>query len=471
MNNKLSYKLITYILIISFTITSISLYINLNKTYNDQIQQFEKNLNNIQKNRLDILSQSLWDVNETAINIFLKNMLNNDNIIYAKIIENDNNIYEIGSHRNKDVIKKEFNIYKQFKNENYYIGKLIIIADLRPLYQKLQSNAITIIIEELIKIFLISLLIIFFIKQFLTNNLEKMANYANNLNLDNLNVPLKIKEETTNKNDEIDIVANAINKMRTNLQHQLERSREKDTILAHQSKMAAMGEMIGNIAHQWRQPLSVISTAATGIKVNKEIGVYDEKQVLDTMDAINESAQYLSTTIDDFRDFFKPEKKKQHFYINNVINKALSLVSQQFKNKEIEIIQNIENAEIFGFENELIQVFINLLNNAKDELVTLKQEKKLIFIESNIHNHQLIITIKDNANGVKEELLSRIFEPYFTTKSKNLGTGIGLYICEEIIVKHMKGAIKVTNQTYTYKDIEYRGAQFTITLNCNTTQS
>ena len=466
MKNKLSYKLIFYIFIISFSITSLALYINLKNTYESQVIKFEKDLNNIEKNRLEILSQSLWDVNQVAINIFLENLLNDEHIVYAKIIENDGNIYEFGEEKKEDIIKKEFVINKTFKDENYFIGKLIVIADLTPLKDKLQNDALNTILFKLIEIFLISLLIIFLIKKFITNSIEDMADYANNLTLDNLDTPLKIKNSgDKNNHNELDVVAHAINKMRINLIHQIEKSREKDTILAHQSKMAAMGEMIGNIAHQWRQPLSVISTAATGIKVNKELGIFDEATIIETMDAINESTQYLSTTIDDFRNFFKPEKDKKYFKISNVFNKTFSLIHQQFKNRDIDIIQDIKNAQILGFENELIQVLINILNNSRDELINLSNQKKLIFLNSQIKGNKLIIKIKDNAGGIKEDVINRIFEPYFTTKTKNLGTGIGLYICEEIVVKHMQGSIEVKNSIYTHENIEYKGAEFIIILN------
>ena len=464
--NKLSYKLILYIFLISITLTALSLYINIQNTYSNQIKKFKMDLNRIETDRLEILSQSLWDVNQVAIKIFLNNLLHDDKIIYAKIIENDGNIYEVGKEKNDNVIKKVFLIKKKFKNEEYDIGQLILVADLNPLKQKLQKEAMHTIVFELIEILLISLLIAFIIKKFLTNNIEKMADYAQQMSLDNLNKPLHIRETNNpNEQNELDTVVDSINTMRLNLLQQIEKSREKDTILAHQSKMAAMGEMIGNIAHQWRQPLSVISTAATGIKVNKELGLFDEKYILDTMDSINESTQYLSTTIDDFRNFFKPEKEKKYFYIQAVIDKTFSLISQQFKNKEIEVILNIKDIKILGFENELIQVMINLLNNARDELIKLpSSQKRLIFIESFIQEKQLIIQIKDNAGGIQPKILDKIFEPYFTTKSKNLGTGIGLYMCEEIITKHMQGELTVENTTYTYEKHTYTGAVFIIKL-------
>ena len=240
---------------------------------------------------------------------------------------------------------------------------------------------------------------------------------------------------------------------------------EKDKIFFQQSKMAAMGEMLGNIAHQWRQPLSSISTAATGMKLQKELDCLTDDDFNYAMDLINNSAQYLSQTIDDFRGFFDPKNNKEkEFLISNVIDKALSIVSSQFVAKDIEIIKNIEDISIVSLENELIQVFLNILNNSKDILLKLEGEKRLIFINAYMKNKEIIIEIKDNAKGINEEIIDRIFEPYFTTKHQSQGTGIGLYMCQNIIENHLNGTLSVCNEDYMYKNILYRGAKFTIRI-------
>ena len=155
---------------------------------------------------------------------------------------------------------------------------------------------------------------------------------------------------------------------------------EKQIILHQQSKMAAMGEMIGNIAHQWRQPLSTITTASTGIILQKEMGILNDEFFLEALAKINLSAQHLSKTIDDFRNFFKPNKQENMVFAENIINITIDLVSAQFSTKDIKIIKNIENIEFLTYENELIQALINILNNARDELIKLSDtQEKLIF--------------------------------------------------------------------------------------------
>jgi signal transduction histidine kinase len=247
------------------------------------------------------------------------------------------------------------------------------------------------------------------------------------------------------------------------IEEQIQVNRKKDNLIAYQSKMATMGEMIGNIAHQWRQPLSSISTAATGVKMQKEIGVLTDEFEIKSLDSINNNVQYLSKTIDDFRNFFKNNKTRKEFNIQDSFEKTFKLVSAQYKNKDIELISNIEDVKIYSFESKLVQVLINILNNARDELI--KQNfRKLIFIEAKRVKNSLIILIKDNANGINDDIKHRIFEPYFTTKSKEDGTGIGLYMSSEIVNKHLDGTLEFTNEEYEFENEKYKGACFKITL-------
>ncbi|MCT7589010.1 sensor histidine kinase [Aliarcobacter butzleri] len=241
----------------------------------------------------------------------------------------------------------------------------------------------------------------------------------------------------------------------------------KQAILYQQSKMAAMGEMIGNIAHQWRQPLSIITTATSGMVLQKQMGVLTDEFFFEASNRINASSQYLSQTIDDFRNFFIPNKEKSKVNLIEIFKKTLDLISAQFSSKDIEIIKNIEGVEFESYENELIQALINILNNSRDELIK-KDGERFIFVDAFEKDNFINIIIKDNAGGVIKENLDKIFEPYFTTKYKSQGTGIGLYMTEEIITKHLNGTICVENVEFTYNEKEYFGAQFTIRIDLNT---
>ena len=247
--------------------------------------------------------------------------------------------------------------------------------------------------------------------------------------------------------------------------HHILKNRQQDALLSQQSKMAMMGEMIQNIAHQWRQPLNHITTVSSGIKLKKEYGVLEEDSINQSMDDILISSNYLSQTIDDFRDFFNPRKTVKEFNITSTLEKSFNLLEAQFSHKNIKIIKDIKNIRLSGFENELIQVIINILNNARDELVKQELAYKLIFISVKENkNKEVIITIKDNAGGIKEENKRKIFDAYFSTKVGSKGTGIGLYMTKEIIENHMNGNIHVVNTHYEYNNELYNGALFTIVL-------
>ena len=239
--------------------------------------------------------------------------------------------------------------------------------------------------------------------------------------------------------------------------------RKQEHLLIQQSKIAAMGEMILNIAHQWRQPLSTISTAATGTKLQKEMNCLSDEQLNIALTTINDSSQYLSKIIDDFGEFFNSSNNRMSEYnINDILDKTLEIIKAQFIDKNIELVKNIEEFKLLSIENELIQVLVNILNNAADALTLNKNERKLIFIEAYQKNNHSYINIKDNAGGIPENIIDRIFEPYFTTKHQSQGTGIGLYMSKEIVEKHLNGKLLVSNKEYVFDEISYVGACFTI---------
>lgn len=246
----------------------------------------------------------------------------------------------------------------------------------------------------------------------------------------------------------------------TKLKEQEKLLREKDHIMFQQSKMASMGEMLRNIAHQWRQPLSVISSSASGLKLKHELEILHQEEIPEFCDGILKSSKYLSDTIDDFTDFFKNQNQKANFSIKDAIQRAIILSSASLKNNDIELKTQIEEVSIYGVENEFVQVLLNLINNAKDALKNIKIENKTITIKSLIEKNLLKISIKDNAGGVPLKFIDKIFEPYFTTKDKLQGTGIGLYMSQEIITNHLNGTIKVLN----YKNKEQKGAEFIIEI-------
>jgi len=239
--------------------------------------------------------------------------------------------------------------------------------------------------------------------------------------------------------------------------------KQKELNVIEQAKLASMGEMIANIAHQWRQPLSVISTASTGMQLQKEYGLLQDDEFHKTCDAINDNVQYLSQTIDDFQNFIKNDSVQKYFKLNENIQKFLSLISATIKSCDINLILNIDaDIQINGYENELIQCYMNIFNNAKDALQ--EKKEKLLFLSSYMKEDKVVISIKDNAGGIPLDIIAKIFEPYFTTKHKFQGTGLGLHMTYNLIESGMGGNIEVFNRTFWYEDKQHTGAEFLITL-------
>ena len=241
--------------------------------------------------------------------------------------------------------------------------------------------------------------------------------------------------------------------------------KQQETTLIEQSRMVAMGEMIGNIAHQWRQPLSVISTGATGLQLQKEYDMLTDELFDETCEAINKNAQYLSKTIDDFKNFIKGDRKKIRFNLKDNIDSFIKLVEGSIKTNHIHLIPTMsEKIYIDGYPNELIQCYINIFNNSKDVLKDINDIERLIFINCNIEKDSIVITIKDNGGGIPDDIILKIFDPYFTTKHKSQGTGLGLHMTYNLIKDGMNGNIEAKNVKYKYENINYKGAEFKITL-------
>ena len=238
--------------------------------------------------------------------------------------------------------------------------------------------------------------------------------------------------------------------------------KKKDKLLYQQSKMASMGEMIGNIAHQWRQPLAVISMILNNMRADIELENVDNKTFIKYIIDIGKQNQYLSNTIYDFKNFFKQDLVKSEICLFSIIQETLRLINMVFKNNNINIIMDIDKSiKIKTYKNELIQAIINILNNAKD-ILKMSDKKKLLFIKAKQNKDVVIIEIQDSGGGIKKELIDKIFEPYFTTKHQNQGTGIGLYMTKQIIEKNIGGKIEVENSSFKYDEELFFGAKFKI---------
>ncbi len=222
--------------------------------------------------------------------------------------------------------------------------------------------------------------------------------------------------------------------------------REKDQLLIQQSRMAAMGEMINNIAHQWRQPLNSIGLIMQSLTLLQETGQLDAENLSSMEAQIMELLRHMSRTIDDFRDYFRPDREKVMFHVGRALQKTLSLVQVSFRNRNIatEVITH-EDVVITGYQNEYSQVLLNILQNARDAFEKHEVKTPKITIAVGMENGRSVVTISDNAGGIPEEIIEKIFDPYFTTKGPKEGTGVGLFMSKAIIEKKMEGRLTARN--------------------------
>jgi signal transduction histidine kinase len=263
----------------------------------------------------------------------------------------------------------------------------------------------------------------------------------------------KLNESLETKVNELDDFNKTLHKK---VQEEVKKQREKENLLIQQSKMAALGEMIGNIAHQWRQPISAVSAIMMNIKWTAIAEGMNKKFIDDRMKEANEQLGYMSQTIDDFRNFFKPNKEKELFDLDLEVRKIYKILKDTLQNNNINF-QIFSNKEIivFGYPSEFSQVVLNIISNAKDVLIERNTDKPKIEVHILKDEENIYCKITDNAGGIEEKIINKIFEPYFTTKESR-GTGIGLYISKEIIQKHMNGLLIVKNNEV--------GAEFTISI-------
>jgi signal transduction histidine kinase len=236
--------------------------------------------------------------------------------------------------------------------------------------------------------------------------------------------------------------------------YEVAQSRQKDQIMFRQSRLAAMGEMIGNIAHQWRQPLNALVLVIQSFQMKSMVGKLDDEFINKQVDEGIKLANSMSRTIDDFRNFFKPNKVEEKFSIKVVIEEAVELLEHYYEKLEIKMRLICEDEfELKGYPNEFSQVLMNLFSNSKDILKEKLDGKKYIeiIVSKDKDNSDIgVISVIDNGGGISKEVQDRMFDPYFTTKHQSSGTGIGLYMSKEIIEKQMNGSITANNCSHRF---------------------
>ncbi len=387
---------------------------------------------------------------------------------YQNLLNNLNSIKEI-TYKNKTYMVSA----KKLKNLEPLISGSILLGFPYDLIQKQKDT----LLYAKAKIFYLTIfLALLFIYIIITKYLRAISKLTNAMN----SISSKKTYETIiiNTKDEFELLANSfnvmgdeLNSLHTNMQNQIdkktnelstlnknlkqevekevEKNRKKDQQLIHQSRLAQMGEMISMIAHQWRQPLAAISATSASIELKASLNRLNNDLAIEKAQDISKFSQHLSSTIDDFRDFFKPNKEKKEVTYDEIVRSVFGIIETSLTNKNIQLQQELNCHETFNtYPNELKQVVLNLIKNAEDVLLDKQTVDPTIKIVTYTKKDKYILEVSDNGGGVPEEIIDNIFDPYFSTKEGKDGTGLGLYMSKTIIENHCDGLLSIENGSY-----------------------
>ena len=337
----------------------------------------------------------------------------------------------------KTYLKKEF-FLKDFRGDD--VANALFFLDTTKDGEAYKATVRESMITSII-LFIFAAVAVWYYFNYLIKKIEENENDLKNINK---NLEQLVEQETQH---------------RLEIEHEAQKEKQKnEQLLIQQSKLALLGEMIGNIAHQWRQPLMQLSAILMYLDAYNEKGKLNEDKLLKKVKEGNSIIDFMSKTIEDFRNYYKPEKQKEQFLIKESIDSALFILNSALKNANISVTTNYGNEDItlMSYKNEFSQALLNIITNAKDILIQREIENPTISIEVVQKEDTIMLSVSDNAGGIDETILGKVFDPYFTTKHKSQGTGIGLYMTKMIIENNMEGQIRVEN--------EKEGATFVLTL-------
>ena len=238
----------------------------------------------------------------------------------------------------------------------------------------------------------------------------------------------------------------------------------KDAMLKNKEKISALGELLQNIAHQWRQPLSMITTSASSLQVQKYLGKLNDELIDEMCENINTNAQNLSQTIENFTNFFDNKESVESVNLKQIIEDYNTIINATFEKEGIVLLYELEDISIKAVKKDLVQIIVTLLSNAKDILLLTQADDKYIQVKLYTENEKTVLSVQDSGGGINNQNIDKVFEPYFTTKHKSQGTGLGLYLVYELIRDFLHGEITVSNEHFTCENKEFYGARFTTIL-------
>ncbi|MBU0925123.1 HAMP domain-containing histidine kinase [bacterium] len=379
--------------------------------------------------KMFVIKQENYYENKTLKNSIMNNINSKMEIIKNSIIK-----------INLNTQKEDYyiNLNLQINSLSIYLTSLINYDLSLAINEKRNTDKIfnIILIFSIISIFIVFLFSVI-LSIFIINNFKQLHN--------------SLEEKVNIKTKELQELNNSLE---TKISKEVILNRKKDIIMFQQARFASLGEMLNNIAHQWRQPLGSITMIIQSFQTKMLLGKLNQNFVDEKVKDALLLANNMSNTLDDFKNFFSPNKIKSEFSIKNCIEHSIELSKYLLIQEGIEVKLTIKkDIKINSFYNELSHVFLNIISNSKDALSSnVDKNDRIIKIIVNKFKNHLVVNILDNGGGIPQEILAKIFEPYYTTKYKSAGTGIGLYMSKQIIEKHMDGEISCKNILHKIKD-------------------
>lgn len=515
-------KFISAIILFSLLLAVIGTCLQLYVDYRKDLDTISRQLSYVETSHQKSLVNDIWLFNDRGMEEQLKGILGLPMIEAVRVERPNSPAIEVGKVTARRPIVHRVHLSHQYRGKEMALGTLQITASADYAFERMKERALLILLTQFVEISIVAAFIFFLFYLMIGRHLQVMARHAREVTVSTLDQPLQLHRtgKTDRRQDELDLLAAAFNQMqqqlgsyireRLEIEGQLREEieerkrmegilheqatqledeiaqrqrtqeelnllnttleeriaatiselRQKDDLLIQQNRMAAMGELLNNIAHQWRQPLNNIAVHLQTMQYLKRAGELTDEEMDSDIKAVMDILQYMSHTIDDFRGFFVRDRSTAHeFPLVPTITKALTLVTPALtaSNIRVELLKDDrEDLRINGYPNEFAQVLVNILYNARDILVEREVKYPRIEIMVSREQEKTVITVRDNGGGISADALPHIFDPYFTTKGPAKGTGIGLYMSKTIVEKNMGGTLTARNTK--------EGAEFRIEL-------
>lgn len=437
-------SIITQVILINIFVMALFICIFISQNYSVVSKQLDtledEKINSIVKTLEPLVSINLaLDLKDNYVSAIENIIKNNEEIVSIKLFDDKEQVIYKNDRLSKELLNtKEISIVLTDNLLKTSIGTMRVYYTFSNIYTELLAD-FKIFLFYMFILFIISLLILTILIKRNLNPLQILKNKIQKYSFED-----KVIFNKMQGNNELVVINNSIKQMVERLEKEVDIRILYEKEIMQKNRLASQGEMLDNIAHQWRQPLMKINAILLNIDRMSELNSLEKSYLSEKISEASNTTYYMSQTIEVFREFVNPNKQKEEFEIIDVINQAINFMNSSLEEVKISFRYK-KNPLVFGMKNELIQVFISLFTNSVDIFEQKNIKNSKIDIRIFEKNNNVVVILKDNAGGIKDELLGKIFDPYVTTKFKSGGTGMGLYICKLILANSFNGTINAKN--------------------------